>query len=114
MAIKAATPELHKRITSAASMIGRGVNQGKPEVELEGRRQSALAHIENQILLGRDLLTSAECQHLAELLFSTNDADLDSEDYTADAVETNAEALRASLPASTPASYLEEDEDDIA
>lgn len=111
MAIKAATPELRSRINKAASMIGRGVNQDKPEVELEGRRQSALAHIENQILLGRHLLTSEECRHLAELLFSTNDSDLDDEDYTADAVETTKEALARSA---TPASYLEEDEDDIA
>jgi hypothetical protein len=120
MAIKTANPELQKRITRAASMIGRGVNQANPTVELEGRRQSALAHIENQILLGRHLLTSDERAVLARLLFE--DAD---DDYTADATTTNAEALQAtsirnhplqaiSTSTSTSTSCLEEDEDDIA
>lgn len=115
MAIKAATPELRSRINRAASMIGRGVNQERPEVELEGRRQSALAHIENQILLGRHLLTSEECRNLAELLFSTEDPN--DEDFTADAVETNAEAISKrsrQLTPDTPTGGLEEDEDDIA
>lgn len=93
MAMRTATVALHKRITAAAAIIGRGVRYNKPEMELEGRRLSAKAHIENQILLGRDFLTSEDAKHLAQLLFSTNDADLDPEDYTTDAVETNAEAL---------------------
>lgn len=87
MATKFATDELQARMRRAVASIGRGTNQHKPEVELQGRRDLALVHIENQILLGRHLLTSEECQRLAELLFSTND-----DDYTADAVETNAEA----------------------
>ena len=109
MAIKAATQELRSRINKAASMIGRGVNQNKPDVELEGRRQSALAHIENQILLGRHLLTSEEAEHLAKLLFSLED---NNEDYTADAVETNAEALSKQHQPVTGG--LAEDDDDIA
>ena len=111
MAIKAATQELRSRINKAASMIGRGVNQNKPDVELEGRRQSALAHIENQILLGRHLLTSEEAEHLAKLLFSLEDNE-DNEDYTADAVETNAEALSKQHQPVTGG--LAEDDDDIA
>ncbi|QNR52051.1 hypothetical protein phiRKBJ001_109 [Streptomyces phage phiRKBJ001] len=118
MAIRTANAELQKRITSAASMIGRGVNQKKPEVELEGRHQSALAHIENQILLGREYLTSAEAKHLAQLLFSTEptpdtDTDTDTDtpdDYTADPTETNAEAL-AYTPAIDYDEDLEGDED---
>lgn len=115
MAIKAATPELRSRINRAASMIGRGVNQERPEVELEGRRQSALAHIENQILLGRHLLTAEEVKNLAKLLHGVED----NEDYTADAVETNAEALSNNKPVrqtvpDASEDYLEEDDDDIA
>lgn len=114
MAIKAATQDLRSRINKAASMIGRGVNQQRPDVELEGRRQSALAHIENQILLGRHLLTSEEAKHLAELLFSIEDTA--NEDYTADAVETNAEALSNSNThqSVTITGGLAEDDDDIA
>jgi len=96
MAAKFATPELQTRMRKAVAAIGRGVNQSDPATELQGRKDLALVHIENQILLGRDLLTSADCQRLAELLFSTNPADLDADtadDYTADATETNAEAL---------------------
>jgi hypothetical protein len=115
MAIRTANPELQKRITKAASMIGRGVNQDNPSIELEGRHQSALAHIENQILLGRHLLTTEEAKELAKLLFS-NDADANqdvdtSDDYTADAVETNAEALRPIVPAYDFDEDLEGDED---
>lgn len=97
MAMRTATKELHKRITQAAAHIGRGVRYNNPEMELEGRRLSAVAHIENQILLGRVYITSEDAAHLAKLLFGTAhiDADLDPEDYTTDPVETNAEVLEA-------------------
>lgn len=76
-------------------MIGRGVNQGKPEMELEGRRLLAVARIENEILLGAKFLAKNDLRRLASILFGTSadDADIDPDDYTTDAVETNAEAL---------------------
>jgi|SRR5690242_6636762 len=109
MAIKAANEELRSRINRAASMIGRGVNQKNPAIELEGRRQSALAHIENQILLGRAYFTKEDLISLSNLLF-----DVDEEDYTADAVETTAEALAASrtrVPVPDAEGEYEDDED---
>lgn len=113
MATKFATDELQARMRRAVASIGRGTNQGKPEVELQGRRDLALVHIENQILLGRVYITSEDATRLAKLLFGTAhiDDDLDPEDYTADAVETNAEALAKQT---VPGGYLEEDDDDIA
>lgn len=111
MAAKFATPELQTRMRKAVAAIGRGVNQANPSIELQGRKDLALVHIENQILLGRDYLTSADCQRLAELLFSTNSADTadtadTADDYTADATETNSEAL-----ALTPKARIDEDGD---
>lgn len=108
MAAKFATPELQTRMRKAVAAIGRGVNQANPSIELQGRKDLALVHIENQILLGRDYLTSADCQRLAELLFSTNTADTadTADDYTADATETNSEAL-----ALTPKARIDEDGD---
>lgn len=96
MAAKFATPELQTRMRKAVAAIGRGVNQGDPSTELQGRKDLALVHIENQILLGREYLASSDVKHLAELLFSLNPADLiadTDDDYTADPTETNAEAL---------------------
>lgn len=111
MTIKVATTELRERMRRASANIAAGVRLSKPELELHGRSQSAAAHIENQILLGRDYLTSEECQHLAELLFSTQESG-DDEGYTADAVETNAEALaRTKRPTPDYDEDLEGDED---
>ncbi|QYW07361.1 hypothetical protein SEA_ROONEY_104 [Streptomyces phage Rooney] len=116
MAIRTATPELHERMRKASASIAAGVRLNKPDIELQGRRLSARAHIENQILLGRAYLTSEDCQHLAELLFSTNPADFAHDpidDATADAVETSAEAL-AMTRATSDDDYdedLEGDED---
>lgn len=87
MAIKFATQELQARVRRAIAAIGRGVNQAKPEVEHEGRRQLALAHIENQILLGEDFLTSEDRSAIAALLFR---ADVDE---IPDDGETTKEAL---------------------
>lgn len=106
MTIKVATEQLRERMRRASANIAAGVRLEKPELELHGRTESAKAHIENQILLGRHYLTSEECQHLAELLFSTND-----EDYTADAVETNGEALRLKLAPTTR--LLDPDDEDL-
>lgn len=109
MAKKVASPELQSRVQRAIAMIGRGVNQSKPEVELEGRRQLALARIENEMILGRAYLTKEDVQDLAKVLFATGnnaDADSDPEDYTADPTETNAEAL-----ARTPAPRIDADGD---
>lgn len=103
MAMRTATAELHKRITAAAAVIGRGVRYASPEMELEGRRLSAKAHIENQILLGRAYLSDEDVTELAKMLH-----ELDDEDYTADAVETNAEAL-ARTPRNTLADDYDED-----
>ncbi|QAX93051.1 hypothetical protein SEA_GIBSON_105 [Streptomyces phage Gibson] len=115
MAMRTASAEIHKRITAAAAIIGRGVRYNKPEMELEGRRLSAKAHIENQILMGRVYLSADDCQELAKMLFSTepiDEADLNwqeidaDDDYTADATETNSEAL-----ARTPKARIDEDGD---
>lgn len=86
---KIANPKLGERIRSASATIAAGVRLGQPGLELEGRRQSAIAHMENQILIGRDMLTERERRSMAALLIDIDD----DEDYTADAVETNAEAL---------------------
>lgn len=91
MAIKAATPEIQSRMRKAVAKIGRGANLKDPAIELEGRKDLAKLHIENQILLGRHLLTPDECVVLAKMLYKVDDPN--DEDYTADAVETNAEAL---------------------
>jgi len=127
MAAKFATPELQARMRRAVAAIGRGVNHSDPSTELQGRKDLALVHIENQIMLGRHLLTSEECQHLAELLFSTNPDDFaDIEEASADAVETTQEVLnprptsptshnptrRAPVPDAE--GEFEDDEDDIA
>jgi len=88
VAKKVASPELQRRMTTAIAMIGRGVNQSKPDMEDEGRRLLSLARVESEILLGRQFFTKEDLSSLANMLF-----DLDDEDYTADAVETNAEAL---------------------
>lgn len=73
MAIKTANPQLHKRITAAAATIGRGVRYDNDTMELEGRRESALAHIENQILLGRQYLAPEDITFLAKLLHQLDD-----------------------------------------
>src|SRR3546814_18931316 len=75
------------------AMIGRGVNQSKPDMEGEGRNQLAVANIENEILLGRHLLSAAERRKLSEMLLVL-DATATAEDYTAAATETNAEAIQ--------------------
>lgn len=112
MAMRTASAEIHKRITAAAAIIGRGVRYNKPEMELEGRRLSAKAHIENQILMGRVYLSADDCQELAKMLFSTEPIDEPvntydtADDYTADATETNSEAL-----ARTPKARIDEDGD---
>lgn len=108
MAMRTATQELHKRITAAAAIIGRGVRYNKPEMELEGRRLSAKAHIENQIRLGRAFLSDEDVTDLAKLLH-----ELDDEDYTADAVETTREALAPKRkPAPVPVPDADGDIDD--
>lgn len=114
MAVRFATPELQTRMRKAVAAIGRGVNHGDPSTELQGRKALALIHIENQILLGRHLLTSDERATLAKLLFADDedaDATQDPDDYTADAVETNAEALNAPLHIDPYDEDLEGDED---
>lgn len=73
MAIKTANPQLHKRMTAAAATIGRGVRYDNDTMELEGRRESALAHIENQILLGRQYLAPQDITFLAKLLHQLDD-----------------------------------------
>jgi hypothetical protein len=97
MAKKVASPELQSRMRSAIAMIGRGVNQDKPEMEREGRRLLAVARVENEILLGGDFFTKSDIRNLAQMLFDPvnriADEDDSEDDYTADAVETNAEAL---------------------
>lgn len=99
MAIKAATPEIQSRMRKAVAKIGRGANLKDPAIELEGRKDLAKLHIENQILLGRHLLTPDECVVLAKMLYKVDDPnDPNDEDYTADAVETNAEALARTAP----------------
>ena len=116
MATKFATPELQSRMRRAVAAIGRGVNQERPEIELQGRKDLALVHIENQIRLGREYLTSTDIRSLAELLFgteplaSTDTADAN-EDYTADAVETTNEALARNRPSATL--LLDEDDEDF-
>lgn len=117
MSMKTATPEIHERMRRASANIAAGVRLSKPELEFEGRRLSALAHIENQILMGRAFLNKEDVRALAELLFSTNPADFTSDpvdDSTADAVETNAEATRRAtrpVPADPFDEDLEGDED---
>lgn len=108
MSIKTATPELHERMRRASANIAAGVRLAKPELELEGRRTSAIAHIENQIRLGRAFLTPADITLLARLLH-----DIDEEDYTADAVETTKEAL-ARVPSEqmTTADLLDDEDDE--
>lgn len=103
--MKTATPELHQRMRKASANIGAGVRLNKPELELEGRRLSAKAHIENQILLGRAFLSDEDVTELAILLH-----ELDDEDYTADAVETTNEVLGR---ATTPTPTLLDDEEDF-
>lgn len=101
MSIKTATPQLHERMRKASANIAAGVRLSKPELELLGRRLSAVAHIENQILLGRAFLDKDDVKRLAELLFSTNPADFSHDpidDATADAVETNVEATQLKQP----------------
>jgi hypothetical protein len=96
MAKKVASPALQSRMQRAIAMIGRGVNQGKPDMEAEGRRLLAVARVENEIMLGGSFFTKSDIRNLAGVLFDPvnriEDED-DQEDYTADAVETNAEAL---------------------
>ncbi|QYW07650.1 hypothetical protein SEA_LIZZ_103 [Streptomyces phage Lizz] len=108
MAKKVASPELQARMRSAIAMIGRGVNQNKPEMELEGRRLLAVARIENEILIHAEFLRKEDLRPLASILFGTPDDDLDDEDYTADAVETNAEALARSKALDERAKELED------
>lgn len=74
MAKKVATPKLQSRMQHAIAAIGRGVNQCKPDLELEGRRQLALARIENEIILGRTFLEDQDVQDLAKMLFDTDDS----------------------------------------
>lgn len=112
MAKKVATPELLSRTRRAIAAIGRGVNQQRPEVELEGRRQLALARVENEIVLGRVYFTKQDLQDLASKLF-----DVDDEDYTTDATTTNAEAtnqIPIPVPVPDAEGEYEDEEDDIA
>lgn len=130
MAMRTATNELHKRITAAAAVIGRGVRYARPEMEFEGRRLSAKAHIENQILLGRAYLTKEDIQHVIRLVLSTNPDDLlhtaDPEtnsadlDQTSDSEETTDEILALKLaPTSKPikpltnAHSIDDDDEDL-
>lgn len=92
MAKKVATPELLSRTRHAIAAIGRGVNQGKPEVEREGRRQLALARIENEIMLGEQFLTSEDLTALAAILFRAET------DEIPDDGETTAEAIAVHVP----------------
>lgn len=87
MAMKVASPELQRRMQVAIAMIGRGVNQSKPDVENEGRRLLALARIENEIELADGFITSDDRSKLAALLFR------DVTDDIPDDGETSAEAL---------------------
>jgi hypothetical protein len=92
MAMKVASPELQRRMQVAIAMIGRGVNQSNKATELEGRRQLALARIENEILLGEDFLTPEDRTELASILFRVTT------DEIPDDGETTAEALALHIP----------------
>lgn len=87
MAMKVASPELQRRMQVAIAMIGRGVNQSKPDMEDEGRRLLALARIENEIELADTYITSEDRAKLAALLFR------DVTDDIPDDGETTAEVL---------------------
>lgn len=66
--MKTANPELNKRMRKASSMIAAGTRRNNSTLLNEGRRMSAVAHIENQILLGSPYLQDEDVQALAELL----------------------------------------------
>lgn len=67
--MRTANPELNKRMRKASSLVAAGTRRSNPELLARGRRMSAVAHIENQILLGREFLTNDDLQALAKMLY---------------------------------------------
>lgn len=72
MAYNIANSELAKRIRKASSDMAVAARRNRPELDHEARRQSGLAHIENQILLHQAYLTEDDRTALAHILFDTS------------------------------------------
>jgi len=71
--MRTANPELNKRMRKASSLVAAGTRRSNPELLARGRRMGAVAHIENQLLLGREFLQKEDVQALAEILFGVED-----------------------------------------
>ena len=105
--MKTANEDVHAAIRRARAVIAAGVRLKKPNLELEGRQDFALANIENSIRLYDEHLTNEARAFLAHLLMST---DAPNPEAVAHTIRLNEEAaaLRSAI---TPADLLPDTDD---